>query len=106
LAPTTEHDRRRAEALPAAILLVALSAVAPLTVDMFLPSMPSMAVEFGVRESTMQLAVTLFIISFAGSQIFYGPMSDRYGRRPLMFLGLALFTAGGLVALSACQQRC
>ena len=99
--PPTEHDRRRAEALPAAILLVALSAVAPLTVDMFLPSMPSMAVEFGVRESTMQLAVTLFIISFAGSQIFYGPMSDRYGRRPLMFIGLALFTAGGLVALSA-----
>ncbi len=96
-----DRHRRRAEALPAAILLVALSAVAPLTVDMFLPSMPAMAVEFGVPESTMQLAVTLFIVSFAGSQIVYGPASDRYGRRPLLLAGMAIFTVGGAVALTA-----
>ncbi|GMU41255.1 MAG: Bcr/CflA family drug resistance efflux transporter [Chloroflexota bacterium] len=100
--PTIDaRHRRRAEALPAAILLVALSAVAPLTVDMFLPSMPAMAVEFGVPESTMQLAVTLFIVSFAGSQIVYGPASDRYGRRPLLLAGMAIFTVGGVVALTA-----
>jgi DHA1 family bicyclomycin/chloramphenicol resistance-like MFS transporter len=68
---------------------------------MFLPSMPNMADEFGAADSTMQLAVTLFIICFAGSQLFYGPASDRYGRRPLLLLGLAIFIVGSLVALSA-----
>jgi MFS transporter, DHA1 family, multidrug resistance protein len=72
---------------------------------MFLPSMPAMAVEFGVRESTMQLAVTLFIVAFAGSQIVYGPASDRLGRRPILLAGLALFTVGGLVALSASSAQ-
>ena len=94
-------DRRRAEALPAAALLVALSAIAPMTVDMFLPSLPTMAEEFGASESTLQLAVTLFIISFAGSQLVYGPTSDRIGRRPALLAGLALFVAGSLIALSA-----
>ncbi len=94
-------QRRRAEALPAAALLVALSAIAPMTVDMFLPSLPTMAEEFGASESTLQLAVTLFIISFAGSQLVYGPASDRIGRRPALLAGLVLFIAGSLLALSA-----
>ncbi len=83
------------------VLLIALTAMAPLSVDMFLPSMPTMADEFGSRESTLQLAVTLFIVCFAGSQLFYGPASDRYGRRPLLLMGLTLFIIGSLVALSA-----
>ncbi len=95
------RDRRRAETLPAAALLVALSAIAPLTVDMFLPSLPTMAEEFGAGESTLQLAVTLFIIAFAGSQLVYGPASDRIGRRPALLAGLVLFVAGSLLALSA-----
>lgn len=97
----SERDRRRAETLPAMVLLIALTAMAPLSVDMFLPSMPTMADKFGSRESTLQLAVTLFIVCFAGSQLFYGPASDRYGRRPLLLAGLALFIVGSLVALSA-----
>lgn len=95
------QERRRAEALPTAALLVALSAIAPLTVDMFLPSLPTMADEFAASESTLQLAVTLFIISFAASQLVYGPASDRVGRRPALLAGLALFVAGSLLALSA-----
>src|SRR5688572_324002 len=96
-----EADRRRAERLPAMVLLIALTAMAPLSVDMFLPSMPTMADEFGARESTLQLAVTLFIVCFAGSQLFYGPASDRYGRRPLLLAGLVIFIAGSVLALSA-----
>ncbi len=97
----TSRERRRAESLPVAALLVALSAMAPLTVDMFLPSLPAMAEEFAASESTLQLAVTLFIVSFAGSQLVYGPASDRIGRRPALLAGLALFVAGSLLALSA-----
>jgi len=97
----SDRERRRAESLLGAALLVALSAVAPLSVDMFLPSMPTMAIEFGASTATMQLGVTLFIISFAGSQLVYGPASDRFGRRPVLLAGLTLFVLGGLVALTA-----
>lgn len=99
--PLADAERRRAEALPAAILLVALSALAPLSVDMFLPSLPTMNEEFGAAPSTMQLAVLLFILAFASSQLVYGPLSDRAGRRPALFAGLTLFIAGGFVALFA-----
>ncbi len=101
MAHIAEADRRRAESLPAAIVLVALSALAPLTVDMFLPSLPTMTEEFGATRSTMQLAVLLFILAFASSQLVYGPLSDRAGRRPALLAGLALFVAGGLIALAA-----
>ena len=97
----SDRERARTESLLGAALLVALSAVAPLSVDMFLPSMPTMADEFGASTATMQLGVTLFIVSFAGSQLFYGPASDRIGRRPILLTGLTLFVIGGLVALLA-----
>lgn len=93
--------RARIEGAPTVALLVALSATAPLSIDMFLPSMPAMADEFRVSESTLQLAVTLFIVAFAGSQLFYGPASDRVGRRPMLLAGLGLFVAGGIIALFA-----
>jgi len=97
----SEADRRRAESVPGVALLIALTAVAPLAVDMFLPSMPAMAEEFDVPSATMQLAVTLFLLSFAASQLVYGPASDRFGRRPVLMAGLALFIAGGVIALVA-----
>lgn len=68
---------------------------------MFLPSMPTMSREFGASESTLTLGVTLFLLTFAGSQLFYGSASDRWGRRPIMFIGLAIFIAGGVVCLFA-----
>src|SRR3990170_1384307 len=100
----TEGDRRRAESLPAVVLLVALSAIAPLSIDMFLPSLPTMTEEFGATRSTMQLAVLLFILAFAGSQLVYGPTSDRVGRRPVLFVGLSLFVAGGLSSAAPGDQ--
>lgn len=84
-----------------AIFLIALSATAPISIDMFLPSMPDIAEEFGSSESFLTLGVTLFLVSFAGSQLFYGPASDRWGRRPILFFGLALYVAGGLTCLAA-----
>ena len=63
--------------------------------------MPLMAEEFDVPPSTMQLAVTLFLMAFAASQLVYGPASDRFGRRPMLMVGLAMFIAGGVVALFA-----
>jgi DHA1 family bicyclomycin/chloramphenicol resistance-like MFS transporter len=95
------RDRARAESLPAIALLISLTAIAPLAIDMFLPSMPTMAEEFDVPAHTMQLAVTLFLLSFAASQLVYGSASDRYGRRPVLIVGLLLFISGGALSLFA-----
>ena len=97
----SEAERRRAESIPAAALLIALTAIAHLAIDMFLPSMPAMAEEFDVPSATIQLAVTLFLLAFAASQLVYGPASDRFGRRPVLFVGLALFIGGGVISLLA-----
>ncbi len=68
---------------------------------MFLPSMPVMAEEFDVSASTIQLAVTLFLLYFAASQLVYGSASDRFGRRPVLIVGLLIFIAGGALSLFA-----
>jgi len=90
---------RNAESRAALAMLIALTAIAPISIDMFLPSMPDMAEEFGTSEGAVSLAVTLFLFAFAGSQLVYGPASDRWGRRPVLLAGLGLYIAGGLVAL-------
>ena len=85
----------------ATAVLIALSGLAPMSIDMFLPSMPQMARDFDTSTGTVSLAVTLFIFSFAASQLVYGPASDRFGRRPVLLVGLSLFIAGGLFCLFA-----
>ncbi len=95
------RDRARAESRWAVAMLVGLSMTAPLAIDMFLPSMPNMAREFSAPTSTIQLAVTLFLLAFAASQLVYGPVSDRFGRRPALIAGLLLFIAGGVLSLFA-----
>ena len=84
-----------------AIFLIALSATAPISVDTFLPSMPEITDEFASTESFLTLGVTLFLVSFAGSQLFYGPASDKWGRRPILFIGLGVYILGGILCLSA-----
>ena len=90
---------RNPESRAALGVLIALTAIAPISIDMFLPSMPQMAEDFGTSEGSVSLAVTLFLFAYAASQLVYGPASDRWGRRPVMFAGLALYIAGGLVSL-------
>lgn len=99
--PTRPPARDRAESKWSVAVLVGVSMTAPLAVDMFLPSMPDMAAEFEAPTSTIQLAVTLFLLSFAASQLLYGPVSDRFGRRPALIAGMLLFIAGGALSLFA-----
>ncbi len=92
---------RNAESRAALGMLIALTAIAPISIDMFLPSMPDMADEFHTSKGAVSLAVTLFLLAFAGSQLVYGPASDRFGRRPVLFSGLGLYIAGAALCLGA-----
>ena len=83
------------------VTLVAATALGPLAMQIFLPSLPLIQSELDVSAATAQLVLSVSIVAIAFSLLIYGPLSDRFGRRPLLILGLALFLAGSLVGTLA-----
>ncbi len=83
------------------LILVAVTAVQPLAMQMFVPSLPAIAADFGVPAGVAQLAFSLSILSMAATTLIYGPVSDRLGRRPVVLAGFALFLLGSLVCALA-----
>lgn len=78
-----------------------MSALGPLALNIFMPSMPGLATRFGVDYGTVQLTLTLYLIGLSVAQLVYGPLSDRHGRRPVLLWGLSLFLAGSLLCALA-----
>jgi DHA1 family bicyclomycin/chloramphenicol resistance-like MFS transporter len=74
-----------------ALVLGALTAIGPLAIDMYLPALPTIAREFAVDASAVQSSLAAYFIGIAIGQAFYGPLSDRIGRKPSLYLGLSLF---------------
>jgi DHA1 family bicyclomycin/chloramphenicol resistance-like MFS transporter len=77
-------------------LLAALTAVGPLTTDMYLPSLPDIARQLGASSAQVQLTISAYLIGFAGGQIIYGPVSDRHGRKPVLIAAIALYCVASL----------
>jgi MFS transporter, DHA1 family, multidrug resistance protein len=73
------------------ILLALLSAFTPLSIDMYLPALPTIAADLGATSGDIQLTLSAFMIAFGLGQIFYGPAGDRFGRRPVILVGLAVY---------------
>jgi DHA1 family bicyclomycin/chloramphenicol resistance-like MFS transporter len=72
-------------------LLAALTAIGPLTTDMYLPSLPDIARIFDVSAAQVQLTISSYLVGFAVGQLIYGPLSDRYGRKPILLGANMLF---------------
>ena len=83
------------------LFLAALAALSPLSIDMALPAQRQIAHGLRTMSGEAALTLSLFLAGFAGAPLVYGPLSDRYGRRPMLILGLVLFTAGSFAAASA-----
>ncbi|WP_137388243.1 multidrug effflux MFS transporter [Rhodoligotrophos defluvii] len=86
-------------------LLACLTAMGPLSTDMYLPSLPTIADALSASAAQVQLTLSVFLIGFAVGQIIYGPLSDRFGRRPVLLSGLALFavTSAGCMLASTIE---
>lgn len=91
---------RRRGAAPFGVI-VAVAACGTLGMHMIIPALPATADALGVSAGVIQLAITLYLVGLAAGQLFYGPISDRLGRRPVLLAGLALFTAAGAAATLA-----
>lgn len=83
------------------VLLAALAALGPLSNDIYLVSLPTMTEAFGASVDRVQLTLTVFMVGFAVGQFVYGPLSDRFGRRPTLLAGLALYVVASAVAAAA-----
>jgi len=80
-------------ALPVALLAL-VTAIAPAALHVLVPAFPLLATDFDAAPAGVQLVLTLFLIGIATGQLVYGPVSDRFGRRPVLIAGLALFLVG------------
>lgn len=78
---------------PLLMLITACVMMQPLSTDFYLASLPSLAHDFQVPASTVQLTLSLFVAGFGGAQLMVGPLSDRFGRRPVLLGGLAVYLA-------------
>ena len=83
------------------LVLGALAAFAPMTTDMYLPSLPTLAREFEATGGAVQLTLAAFFIGLAAGQLLYGPLADRYGRKPPLYAGIVLFIAASALCALA-----
>ena len=82
-------------------ILIAVTAIGPLALNIFIPAMPGMVAVFDTDYGTIQFTLTLYLFGVAISQLFMGPLSDRFGRRPVLLGGILVFLIGSLMAAMA-----
>jgi DHA1 family bicyclomycin/chloramphenicol resistance-like MFS transporter len=77
-------------------LLIALSSFGPLTMSIYTPVMPAVGVDLQAGAEGVKFTLTTYMVGFAVGQLFYGPLSDRFGRRPVLLFGLVFFAASSI----------
>ncbi len=89
--------------LPSWLLLIgAMTAVGPVTIDMYLPGFPAIEREFG--EQGVEKTMSAYLIGIALGQLIYGPVSDRFGRKPPLYAGFVLYALGSLGCMFAANM--
>ncbi len=83
------------------LVLGALMACAPLAIDMYLPSIPTLERELGARSGQALFTLAAYFIGMAIGQAFYGPLADRFGRKPPLYAGMVLFVLGSVACALA-----
>lgn len=94
------HPEERRSAPPLA-LLIAVTMSGTVALHVFIPALPAAGRELGASPTTVQLTITMFLVGLAVGQLVYGPISDRFGRRPVLIGSLVLYLLGFLLAIPA-----
>ncbi|MEZ2220228.1 multidrug effflux MFS transporter [Rhizobium sp. RCC_161_2] len=84
-----------------AIILGLLSAIGPFAIDMYLPALPSIGKDLAAENNVVQLSLLFFFIPFAIFQLLYGPLSDMWGRKAPLYIGIGLFAVASVGAATA-----
>src|SRR5687767_7721269 len=87
------------------MILGALTAMGPLAIDMYLPALPAIADDLNTSAASVQVSLAVYFIGIAVGQAFYGPLSDRWGRKPVLYFGLAVFVASSVGCALAADVR-
>src|ERR1700741_3356358 len=74
-------------------LLALLTAIGPLSMELYLPALPAISAALGATPVAGALTVSFYLIGFAAGQVAYGPLSDRHGRKPVMFAAMLIYCA-------------
>lgn len=83
--------------MPNLILLSLLAAFPPLSTDMYLPAIPRIASQWGITMAQANLSLVIYFVSFSVCLLIHGPLSDRFGRKPVLLGGILIFIAGSIL---------
>ncbi|KWX81230.1 MFS transporter [Paenibacillus riograndensis] len=83
--------------LQIAVILGAISAIGPLSIDMYLPALPALGADFGAGAALVQLSLTFFLLGLASGQLVAGPLSDVHGRRTPLLIGMLVYAVSSLL---------
>ncbi|MEP3047484.1 MAG: multidrug effflux MFS transporter [Roseibium sp.] len=97
----SSHVVSNPKRVPSVGILIAVSSLSPLAMNIYLPSMSGMMDYFSATAGEIQLTMSLYFIAIAVAQIVLGPLSDQFGRRPVIVGGMALFVVGSILCLLA-----
>lgn len=78
------------------LVICGLVALGPISTDLYLPSLPTLTTVFATDEAAVQRTLSVFLVGFAVSQLLYGPLSDRFGRRPVLMGGIAIYVVASI----------
>jgi DHA1 family bicyclomycin/chloramphenicol resistance-like MFS transporter len=87
--------------MPDFILILLLAAFPALSTDMYLPAIPTLCTLWNIPLAQANLSLVVFFVTFSSFLLIHGPLSDRFGRRPVLLWGILLFIAGSLLCAAS-----
>ena len=96
-----QSSANRSASVGLIILLAATIAITPLAIDMYLPAMPSIAQDLQAHIGTVQQSLSIFLAAYGAGMLLFGPLADKFGRRPLALFGISGFAAASFLLVWA-----